>query len=91
MKSVEPEGESRDSRGGRSPGAVQQVRSARVSEVKYHRAGQEGAPGQWEGARVSRQVEGSQHTGIAEIVSCEASFISQLFLNSERDEPERKC
>lgn len=66
-------------------------RSAGVSEVKYHRAGQEGAPGRWEGVQGSRQAEGSQHTGIAEIVSCEASFISQLFLNSERDEPERKC
>lgn len=31
----------------------------------------------------SKQVEGSQHTGIAEIVSSEASFIPQLFFNSE--------
>lgn len=44
-----------------------------------------------EGVQVSRRVEGSQHAGIAEIVSGKASFVSQLFLNSERNEPERQC
>jgi hypothetical protein len=33
--------------------------------------------------QLSRQVEGSQHTGIAEIMSGKASFISQFFFNSE--------
>ena len=39
---------------------------------------------------VSRQAEESQHTGITEVMSGKASFIPQLFLNSERDEPQRK-
>lgn len=61
-----------------------------MSGVKYHRAGQEGVPGGWEGHPSLRQLEGSQHTGIAEIVSSEPSFIPQLFFNSGRDEQERK-
>lgn len=42
------------------------------------------------GFLVSGQGEGSQHTGIAEIMSSEAGFVPQLFFNSEREEPERK-
>lgn len=42
------------------------------------------------GFLVSGQGEGSQHTGIAEIMSSEAGFVPQLFFNSEREEPEGK-
>lgn len=35
-----------------------------------------------ERVQVSSRVEGSQHTGVAEIVSSKASFVSQLFLDS---------
>lgn len=56
-------------------------RSAGVSGVKYHSRTGRGSR-RVEGVQVSRRVEGSQHAGIAEIVSGKASFVSQLFLNS---------
>lgn len=83
-----PEGESRDSRGGTSPGAVRQVSWGVWGEISQSRTGR--GSRRVEGVQVSRRVEGSQHAGIAEIVSGKASFVSQLFLNSERNEPERK-
>lgn len=83
-------GESGDSRGWTSQGAAQQV-SGVLSGVKF-RAGLErrGSRRTGEGFHVSRQVEGSQHAGIAEIMSGEASFVPQLFFDSERGESERK-
>ena len=70
----------------------QRSRSARRSGVRGHRAGQEerGSRRMGEGFQVSGQGEGSQHTGIAEIMSSEAGFVPQLFFNSEREEPENK-
>lgn len=63
----------------------QRMGSTGVSGVKFQ-AGQEGRGSRrmGKGFQVSRQVEGSQHAGVAEIMSCEASFIPQLFFNSER-------
>lgn len=57
--------------------------STGVSGVKFQ-AGQEGRGSRrmGKGFQVSRQVEGSQHAGVAEIMSCEASFVPQLFFNS---------
>lgn len=79
-------------RAGAGQAKEQSNRSAGVSGVKYHRARQEerGSRRMGEGFQVSRQVEGSQHAGIAEIMSSKASFVPQLFFNSGRDEPEKK-
>lgn len=77
---------------GAGPVKEQRSRSAGVlSGVKF-RAGLErrGSRRTGEGFQVSRQVEGSQHAGIAEIMSGEASFVPQLFFDSERGESERK-
>lgn len=74
--------ESRDSRGGTSPGAVQQVSQDVWGEISQIRTGRASRRMAEEVQVSSKQVEGSQHTGIAEIVSGEASFIPQLFFNS---------
>lgn len=73
-------GRVRDSRGGTRPGAVRQVSWGVWGEVSQSRTGR--GSRRVEGVPVSRRVEGSQHAGIAEIVSGKASFVSQLFLNS---------
>lgn len=82
VESVEPrEGEQRQ-QGGTSPGAVQQVSQDVWGEISQIRTGRASRRMGEEVQVSSKQVEGSQHTGIAEIVSGEASFIPQLFFNS---------
>lgn len=81
VKREEPRGGEQRQQGWDKPGSRAAGQPGGVwGEISQSRMGR--GSRRVEGVQVSRTAEGSQHAGIAEIVSGEASFVSQLFLNS---------